>query len=112
MTQKVQVSREVAGVLDFISGYTSKYYVIEYLINDARLSDTDKVIAVEAYLNESGYEIEKTPEENVAQYYRSLKKAEDNLEASGQSGAQFRQGWQSVEHTLELLGLKIEGVHA
>jgi len=60
----------------------------------------------------NGYEVEQTPEEKVREYYEGLKSSEDSLEIAGHDGSQFRQGWQSVEKTLDLLGIKIEGVNA
>jgi DNA integrity scanning protein DisA with diadenylate cyclase activity len=59
-----------------------------------------------------GYEVEKSPGEKVLDYYEGLKDAEDNCELNGHSGSQFRQGWQSVEETLNLLGIQIFGVNA
>lgn len=51
------------------------------------------------------------PEEKVKEYYDSLVEREDGLENAGIHGGQHRQGWQSVEMTLNLLGIKIEGVN-
>lgn len=59
----------------------------------------------------NGYEVEKSPEENVRDYFTALKLREEYVEKSGHSGSQHRQGWQSVEETLRLLGIKIEGVN-
>jgi len=56
--------------------------------------------------------IVKTPEEKVREYYKGLIAAEDGMNQNGHNGASFRQGWQSVEVTLSLLGIKIEGVNA
>ncbi|WP_142385078.1 hypothetical protein [Cytobacillus massiliigabonensis] len=60
----------------------------------------------------NGYEIEKTPEEKIRDYYYGLKGTECSLELRGQSGSQFRQGWQSVRETLDILGITIEGINA
>jgi len=60
----------------------------------------------------NGYEIERTPEEKLREYYEGLKSSEDSLEIAGYSGSQFRQGWQSVENTLDILGITIEGINA
>ncbi|MCY9090880.1 hypothetical protein [Bacillus mojavensis] len=76
----------------------------------APLNDLDLLTLAAALVN--GYEVEKTPEERVQQYYYDLRRAEDRLEERGESGPQFRQGWQSVEETLNLLGIQIEGVNA
>lgn len=60
---------------------------------------------------EHGYEVEKNPYEHLYDYYVELKECEDKLENLGQSGSQFRQGWQSVEKTLEILGIKVKGIN-
>jgi len=51
------------------------------------------------------------PEEKVKEYHKSLVDREEGLEGAGIHGGQHRQGWQSVEMTLNLLGIKIEGVN-
>ena len=58
-----------------------------------------------------GYEVEKSPEDKVREYYEGLKAAEDLCEINRSSGSQFRQGWQSVEETLRILGIKIAGIN-
>ncbi|WP_168748460.1 hypothetical protein [Bacillus mojavensis] len=74
-----------------------------------KLAKLDLLTLAAALVN--GYEVEATPEERVREYYYDLRRAEDRLEERGESGSQFRQGWQSVEETLNLLGIKIEGVN-
>lgn len=60
----------------------------------------------------NGYEISYTPEQRLRIYYEGLKKSEDSMELTGEGkGSQFRQGWMSVETTLNVLGIKIEGIN-
>ena len=63
-----------------------------------------------------GYEIKKPTlslsHQAVKDYFDVLVDREDMTERSGVHGGQHRQGWQSVKHTLNLLGIQIEGVNA
>jgi hypothetical protein len=62
-----------------------------------------------------GYEIKKPTlsisHQAVKDYFDVLVDREDMTERSGVHGGQHRQGWQSVKHTLNLLGIQIEGVN-
>jgi hypothetical protein len=61
----------------------------------------------------NGYEVKYTPEQQLRTYYEELKRSEDFMESTNRgSGSQFRQGWLSVESTLRILGIKIEGINA
>lgn len=61
--------------------------------------------------------IEKVTEEEVKShaevraYFDELVRSEELLEQHGVHGGQHRQGWQSVQQTLNLLGIQIEGVN-
>ncbi|MNR61518.1 hypothetical protein D3C85_1832950 [compost metagenome] len=59
-----------------------------------------------------GYEIESTKEEKLYDYYVDLMESEAKLEMNNQSGSQFRQGWMSVEKTLEILGITVPGINS
>lgn len=122
---KVMVTKEVAEAIKFLrdiygdskdDGQLIATHAEMYLsegdwwIDNARpLNDVDVATFARAILN--GYEVDKPPLEKVREYYEGLKRAEDSSEERGQSGSQFRQGWQSVAETLSLLGIKIEGVN-
>jgi len=59
----------------------------------------------------NGFKVEQTPEEKLLDYYVSLLESENRLEKVGQSGSQFRQGWQSVEETLKILDITVKGIN-
>jgi len=63
------------------------------------LNDLDIMTLAAALIN--GYEVEKTPEEKVREYYESY---------GGSPSAMERK--EAVQDTLDLLGIKIEGVNA
>ena len=77
------------------------------IIQDFRKENFDILMA--GLVN--GYEVEKTPHEKLLVYYSYLVDAENQLEQNNQSGSQFRQGWQSVEKTLGILGITIKGIN-
>ncbi|MCR9040794.1 hypothetical protein QRX25_14975 [Bacillus sp. L381] len=114
---KPTITKEQAdALLHLYSAEWTKSDVLEYhatgewLEHCDSLNDLDILTLAAALVN--GYEVEKTPEEKVREYYYDLRRTEDRLEERGESGSQFRQGWQSVEETLRLLGIEIEGVNA
>ena len=118
--EKVTVSKEVAEAIEVLRkvGKTDEEIVRVLAnpndrwltaelqpLNEAPLANVIKAIFI-------GYEVEKAPEDAVREYFEELVGCEDALEHNGASGSQFRQGWQSVKHTLELLGIRIKGVNA
>ncbi|MEC1270894.1 hypothetical protein P9C27_20895 [Bacillus vallismortis] len=62
----------------------------------------------------NGYEVEKTSEEKVREYYEWLKRSRDERHLAGDvEGKRFKAGLlQGVLNTLDYLGIKIEGVNA
>lgn len=109
--EKVKVAKEVATEIEYAKEeFRSIAAATQYLLNEADLTDEQVDQALRGYY--AGYEIEKTPEEKVREYFESLIAQEEAHERMHESGAQFRQGWQAVYHTLEMLGIKIEGVNA
>jgi len=119
--EKVTVSKEVAEAIGFQLSRRSKSDLLDakakhincggyFLNSSAVLNDVSlETLAKALYI---GYELEKSPEVMVREYYEGLIASEEALESIGNSGAQFRQGWQSVRETLHILGIKIEGVNA
>ena len=74
------------------------------------LNDLDIMTIAAALIN--GYEVEKTPEEKVREYYaanyqrheQSMPRSKDDFYTSGVA--------EGVRNTLDCLGIKIEGVNA
>lgn len=112
MTQKVQISREVADAIEFqltrktpeqllqsVSSHIclgGKFINRSAVLNNITLAEMARILYV-------GYEVEETDESKFAEWYRNLdayKYSADNLKRIG------------ADTTLELLGLKIEGVNA
>ena len=117
--KKPVITKEQAEAFEKLrEQYTEEEMVIKYIESELDLFDSSCACLYDLGFTDflaaliNGYEVEKTPEENVREYYLDLKRAEDCCEERGQSGSQFRQGWQSVEETLDILGIKIEGVNA
>lgn len=119
---KVILPRDVAEAIKNAraQGFENKniLYAVHTVGNDGDMdakvikefAATNFDVLLSALIN--GFYFELTPEEKVREYYEGLMRAEDSQEIAGHSGSQFRQGWQSVRHTLELLGIKIEGINA
>ncbi|MGQ5176985.1 hypothetical protein ACSQ7W_11850 [Bacillus halotolerans] len=62
----------------------------------------------------NGYEVKKTPEEKVREYYEKTERTRDERQSAGDiEGKRFHGGaLVGICTTLELLGIKIEGVNA
>ncbi|WP_432661346.1 hypothetical protein [Bacillus subtilis] len=73
------------------------------------LNDLDIMTLAAALVN--GYEVEKTPEEKVREYHRSLVCDMERALSYAEEG-NYRSAIEAVEETLGLLGIKIEGVNA
>lgn len=120
MIGKVTVTKEVAKAIEYRRSIEGGGYNFDKFmqVKTARFNFCEPVEALNAVPIETlasalinGYEVEKSPEENVREYYNVLKLREEYLEKSGVHGGQHRQGWLSVEETLNILGIKIEGVN-
>jgi DNA integrity scanning protein DisA with diadenylate cyclase activity len=64
-----------------------------------------------------GYEVEKSPEEKVREYYEYVKSERESLQGYStleirQQSAKYRTTELAIENTLDLLGIKIAGVNA
>jgi hypothetical protein len=65
---------------------------------------------LKAILN--GYEVEKTPEDNLRDYYNALRKINNNKEIPPSQRIDAACEQKGIEMTLKLLDIKIEGVNA
>lgn len=116
MTKKVTLPREVAEAIEMYltefdkrallhtfcdpktKGWTPRYSVFHNVNLDTLMS---------ALVN--GFEIEQSPEEKVREYYEANEQMEDWI---GQDGHDARLTLDVIEQTLDLLGIKIEGINA
>lgn len=117
MTEKAIVTKEQAELISQLQDKWSNDGIIQTHVKYAwttekyePLNDLTTEELAKALIN--GYEVEKSPEERLRDYYEYLKDGEESVVRYGGSGAQLRQGWQSVETTLDTLGIKIEGINA
>ncbi|MEZ3605418.1 hypothetical protein OB894_01300 [Bacillus subtilis] len=76
------------------------------------INDLDLLTLAAALVN--GYEVEKTPEEKLREYFEETKRTRDGRHLAGDiEGKRFHGGaLVGICNTLELLGIKIEGVNA
>jgi len=108
---KVKVSKEVAEAIDRVKGGLMTVGTFsEWLDGEWTITGPNKVIMLELTKDEAvsvvlyGYEIEETPAEKVAEYYRISKAYEKCCE--------YRRGKaETVEFVAKAYGLKIEGVN-
>ncbi|MFJ7665300.1 hypothetical protein ACIQXW_23360 [Lysinibacillus sp. NPDC097162] len=109
---KVKVSKEVAAEIEYAkSEYRSIACATQYLLNEADLTDEQVEQALSGYY--SGYEVEKSQEERLAEIYKAAVRESKghfgwNEIAQGQAKENLAEG---IKLTLETLGLKIEGVN-
>lgn len=108
MAGKVKVSREVAELTTKFDHRHSSIAVIEEIICADGYDESQKTQAINAFLN--GYEVEKTPEDEIAEVYQE---AERNFRLKkSKSNSAFNEGvCDGIRTTLNLLNVKIEGVN-
>lgn len=99
MAEKVKVSREVAELATKFDHRHSSIGVIEEIISADGYDESQKTLAINAFLN--GYEVEKTPEEILVQVYQE----------SLRIGAGHRVHANAIKFTLDTLGIKIKGIN-
>jgi hypothetical protein len=120
MSEKVVLPKEVADAMDEIQ----KRWGVEslrdlpqiYSLRDefefcsiiADYSRTDGNKYFEAVVH--GYVAEKSPEEKVREYYEELSNKYDNVD--GYKAYRLDGMMLAVEKTLDILGIKIEGINA
>jgi len=94
MAEKVKVSREVAELATKFEHRHSSLGVMEEIICADGYDESQKTQAINAFLN--GYEVEKTPEERIFDYYQV---------------AQWVQMKDAIIFVLEALDIKIKGIN-
>ncbi|MGE7623569.1 hypothetical protein ACQKMD_11040 [Viridibacillus sp. NPDC096237] len=112
MSGKVKVSKDVAERINYVKGYTDEWSIIDYLMNST-LGKDEQVLAVKGYFND--YEVEQTPEENLAQQYNyALNEWEGerrrplNISEKGV----YKDGYiEGIRDALSILKIKIQGVN-
>lgn len=122
---KVKLPREVAQAIedlrkDGMSNFNIMYQAQGAVVTNSYLTirkwafdfpgEGSPDLLMQALVN--GYEVEKTPEDRVREYFEILKRREVYAEENGHLTAQHRQGRLSVAITLDILGIKIKGVNA
>ncbi|ARV43483.1 hypothetical protein BCV50_00035 [Bacillus subtilis] len=116
---KPTITKEQAdALLHLYSAEWTKSDILEYhatgewLERCYSLNDLDIMTLAAALVN--GYEVEKTPEEKVREYFEGVRNSRDERYLAGDiEGKRFHGGALiGIYNTLELLGIKIEGVNA
>lgn len=111
---KPEITKEQAEAITYLRGLgRDDEYILcnhrEYIMKCAVLNDLSRVSLAAALIN--GYEISKSPEEKVREYYKanyakhekSKPYSDDDYYTTGVSAG--------ISRTLDLLGIKIEGVN-
>ncbi|MEB3692685.1 hypothetical protein VDJ78_00515 [Bacillus amyloliquefaciens] len=88
---------------EYISGYSDRWY------DGHTFDDMDVTTLAAALIN--GYEVEATPEGRVREYYAELQEKEQAAQSRGVTFS-LECEREGVINTLNLLGIKIEGVNA
>ncbi|EME72202.1 hypothetical protein OZL92_17440 [Bacillus sonorensis] len=106
--KKPVITKEQAEAFEKLrEQYTDEEIVIKYIESELDLFDSGCACLYDLGFTDflaaliNGYEVEKTPEEKVREYYESY---------GGSPSAMERK--EAVQDTLDLLGIKIEGVNA
>ena len=106
--KKPVITKEQAEAFEKLrEQYTEEEMVIKYIESELDLFDSSCACLYDLGFTDflaaliNGYEVEKTPEEKVREYYESY---------GGSPSAMERK--EAVQDTLDLLGIKIEGVNA
>ncbi|MDI3411819.1 hypothetical protein QKW52_22595 [Bacillus sonorensis] len=89
--------------------YTDEELVARYIDNELDLFDLGFTDFLAALIN--GYEVEKTPEEKVREYYEELIR-DKRVAFDYEEQLSYENMSHAVRETLNLLGIKIEGVNA
>jgi len=112
---KITVPVEVARAISLMRKEGATNYEIIHRANGALLTEPDVVLRRWAFGEQAegspdmlmsalinGYEVEKTPEERLREYYEEFSRLPDDYEAGVLEG---------VYKTLEILGITIEGIN-
>lgn len=113
--EKVKVSREVAEAIEYLLNHEDYGYTKEKLLvahagmekypkrnwaGDNPLNDIDLLVLAAILVN--GYDIEQTPEEKLAEFYRGRVNSSNDYEREYAHG---------IEFAVRSLGIKIKGVN-
>jgi deoxyadenosine/deoxycytidine kinase len=120
MTDKVTLPREVAEAIEDLR---KDHYDNRALIDEIYEGATRPVLQAYAEANfdtllnalVNGYEIEKSPEDKVREYFKQLSECWFRLFKEGDTnnlGVGYLHRMEAVMHTLNLLGIEIPGVNA
>ncbi|MEC1870383.1 hypothetical protein [Bacillus paralicheniformis] len=114
--KKPVITKEQAyALLGLYTEGWSKEDVLEYHVTRewtdrfSPLNDLDTVTIAAALIN--GYEVEKTPEEKVREYYEELIR-DKRVAFDYEEQLSYENMSHAVRETLNRLGMKIEGVNA
>ncbi|MFC8958253.1 hypothetical protein ACFTXL_01020 [Bacillus subtilis] len=116
---KPTITKEQADVIQiFMDGEKEKSDLLRihaknrWIEEFSCLNDLDIMTLAAALVN--GYEVEKTPEEKLREYFEETKRTRDERHLAGDiEGKRFHGGaLVGICNTLERLGIKIEGVNA
>ncbi|ATH95309.1 hypothetical protein [Bacillus glycinifermentans] len=117
--KKPVITKEQAEAFEKLrEQYTDEEIVIKYIESELDLFDSGCACLYDLGFTDflaaliNGYEVEKTPEEKVREYYaanyqrheQSMPRSKDDFYTSGVA--------EGVRNTLDCLGIKIEGVSA
>lgn len=115
--ERIKVSEEMADAIEHLREYTITKALLRMVDGEINPSHPLSKLAMDSLTKDEiiravfyGYDVE-TPAARVKSYYEELRRREEYEAGYGGSGSQHRQGWQSVRETLNLLGIKIEGVN-
>lgn len=125
-SEKVAVPREVAEAIEEMRKGGRSNYNVMYLAAGAVVTPGPLTIRRWAFDGEggtpdllmlalvNGYEVEKTPEERLEEYRYNLGvlRRESLSEASTRQHELITSEIAGINHTLDILGIKIEGVNA
>lgn len=67
---KIKVSKKIYEVIEEHKLNQDALYVVRFLSLYVKFNNEESVLAVKAYLNEDGYEVEKTQEELAVKKYK------------------------------------------
>lgn len=114
--EKVILPREVARAIERLKGFGDDADMVETHVKNPNGWVADPILnglPLETFISALyiGYEIEKSPEDNLRDYFEKVK---DDRRFSGIYPAQrFRDGkMEGIHATLNILGIKIEGVNS
>ncbi|MFT0803337.1 hypothetical protein VSK91_21985 [Bacillus swezeyi] len=119
--KKPVITKEQAEALILLQGDLTDSAILELYVGDSLavrnprnrcLYDLDLLTLAAVLIN--GYEVEKTPEEKIREYYEEAQRRRKARRDEGDiEGLRYNAGrGYGVVDTLDILGIKIEGVNA